>query len=241
MTQPVLVTPMPQGNARVKKLLAVALVVLVAALLLPKLLLGGGGGDSAALADGVAATGGTPATSVPSAADASSPPIHATTDKDPFKALRATTAAAGGDTAPTASVAAAVPAAPIPSPIPAVTAPVGVPAASDPFPMLTLPTTNPTPTTPTTPTTVPSGVQAGPVPVPVPAAIRTVSLDSVWIDGTGLLAATVRVDDTTYAVAQGQDFGFSYRLLSLDRDSSCGVFLYGDKRFSLCQGEQTRT
>ena len=39
----------------------------------------------------------------------------------------------------------------------------------------------------------------------------------------------------------GQDFAGSYRVLSLDRSNACGVFLFGDRRFSLCQGEETQT
>jgi hypothetical protein len=240
MTQPVLVSPMPQGGARVKKLLAVALVVVVALLILPKVLLGGGG-DDAATFDDAASTGTAPAAvSSQTAAPGADRPVHATTDKDPFKVLRADAAAAGAGAAPAAASTATPAAAPIPSavPLPSITGPVGVPDATNPFPMLSTPTTTPGSTTPTT---APSGVQAGPIPSPVPAAVRTVTLDSVWTDGTGLLAANVRVDDVAYAVTQGQDFAFSYRLLSLDQESACGVFLYGDKRFSLCQGEQVRT
>lgn len=228
MTQPVLVTASPVAdNRRVKKLAAVAVVLLVVAVVVPKVLFGGGGGGSDELGLDVTPT---PTTVAPGPGDATDatggdPAEHPISAKDPFHPLVALAASGSGG--------AATP--------PPVEAPP-VPATSDPSAPVLFPTFPTFPTSPApTPTTVPSGVQAAPIPTPAPSAIRTFSLESVYRDGTGLVAATVRVDTTSYAVTAGQDFAFSYRALSLNSDSLCGVFLYGDKRFSLCQGEKIRT
>lgn len=76
---------------------------------------------------------------------------------------------------------------------------------------------------------------------PVPPVVRSFTLVDVYTDGTGIPAATVRIDEHQIDVYVGQDFADSYRILSLERDDRCGVFLYGDRRFSLCAGETTLT
>jgi hypothetical protein len=67
--------------------------------------------------------------------------------------------------------------------------------------------------------------------------VRTrVALLDVYADD-GRRVANVRVNDTVYeAVAPGEEFATSFRLVSLD--DTCGTFLYGDDRFRLCQGEE---
>jgi len=76
---------------------------------------------------------------------------------------------------------------------------------------------------------------------PAPPVVRSFTLVDVYTDGTGIPAAKVRIDEFEIDVYVGQDFAESYRTLSLERDERCGVFLYGDRRFSLCAGETTQT
>lgn len=69
-----------------------------------------------------------------------------------------------------------------------------------------------------------------------PRTRTRVALLDVYTD-EGRRVANVRVNDTVYeAVAPGQEFATSFRLVSLD--DTCGTFLYGDDRFRLCQGEE---
>jgi hypothetical protein len=52
----------------------------------------------------------------------------------------------------------------------------------------------------------------------------------------GKLVATVEVDGKDYNVSVGQTFATNFRVISLS--SSCGTFVFGDERFSLCIGQQ---
>lgn len=224
MTQPVLVTEIPQTRNRRVLLLAAAgaVVLLLVAVVLPKVLFPG---------DDVA-------TDTPLA---SAPPVTVTTPpRDEIEPVSASTGA-GGRNPFTPLIAAA---AGLPASLPAVTAPPAAPPAAPVLPPLA-PTPLPTPDAPapTPPVTTPpqsSAPPAGPV-APAPRADRTITLLEVYTDGSGLVAATVRVDDVSYAVAEGQDFAFSFRALALDRAGLCGVFLYGEQRFTLCHGETRRT
>jgi hypothetical protein len=63
----------------------------------------------------------------------------------------------------------------------------------------------------------------------------TVTLLDVRKQG-GKLVATVDVNSKDYNVSQGQTFANDFRVLSLS--SSCGTFVFGDERFSLCIGQQ---
>lgn len=54
-------------------------------------------------------------------------------------------------------------------------------------------------------------------------------------DGT---TATVRVGSTVYRVREGDVFQTSYQVVSLDLFEGCGVFLFGDSRFELCEGQE---
>jgi hypothetical protein len=83
--------------------------------------------------------------------------------------------------------------------------------------------------TPTTPTTLP------------PRPTHRLSLLEVYRTQSGITAARVRVDDDVMETAVGQDFGGNYRTISLDRDSGCGVFLFGDERLTLCEGHEAIT
>jgi hypothetical protein len=54
----------------------------------------------------------------------------------------------------------------------------------------------------------------------------------------GKLVATVEVDGKDYNVSAGQTFATNFRVISLS--SSCGTFVFGDERFSLCIGQEVR-
>jgi hypothetical protein len=54
----------------------------------------------------------------------------------------------------------------------------------------------------------------------------------------GKLVATVEVDGKDYNVSAGQTFATNFRVISLS--SSCGTFVFGDERFSLCVGQEVR-
>ena len=81
----------------------------------------------------------------------------------------------------------------------------------------------------TTPTTAP------------PRPTHRLFLLEVYTGHDGRLAARVRVDDLVMETAVGEDFGGSYRTISLNRDTGCGVFLFGDRRVNLCEGHEAIT
>lgn len=66
---------------------------------------------------------------------------------------------------------------------------------------------------------------------------RRVVLVDIFTEG-GERQATVTVDGTEYTVRPGDTFATNYRLLSLT--SSCGTFVFGDERFTLCIGQEVR-
>jgi hypothetical protein len=63
----------------------------------------------------------------------------------------------------------------------------------------------------------------------------TVTLLDIRKQG-GKLVATVEVNGKDYNVSAGQTFATNFRVISLS--SSCGTFVFGDERFSLCIGQQ---
>jgi hypothetical protein len=63
----------------------------------------------------------------------------------------------------------------------------------------------------------------------------TVTLIDIRKQG-GKLVATVDVNGKDYNASEGQTFASDFRVLSLS--SSCGTFVFGDERFSLCIGQQ---
>ena len=75
-------------------------------------------------------------------------------------------------------------------------------------------------------------------PPPPPRQPDRVGLLEVFTDPGGQVVATVRVNDTTYQVADGDEFATSYRVLDLDIRTRCGQFLFGDDRFGLCEGDE---
>ena len=53
----------------------------------------------------------------------------------------------------------------------------------------------------------------------------------------GRTVADVRVNDTVFSkLAPGDVFDGNFKVVSLQ--GSCGSFLFGDERFSLCKGEE---
>jgi hypothetical protein len=86
-------------------------------------------------------------------------------------------------------------------------------------------TASPTPTG--TPTTPPDAVVGG----------TTIRLVDVFTDG-GVEKILVTVNGTGYEVAQGETFADRFRVL--DITGQCATLLFGDSRFTLCEGEQIR-
>lgn len=66
----------------------------------------------------------------------------------------------------------------------------------------------------------------------------TVSLVEVFEDDDGAQAVQVLVNGTGYEAAAEQDFAKRFRVLEID--ASCATFLFGDQRFTLCEGESIR-
>ena len=64
---------------------------------------------------------------------------------------------------------------------------------------------------------------------------RVAMLEAPFTDG-GRLVANVKVGSTVYKVGAGDAFANSFKVVSLD--GSCGTFLFGDSRFSLCAGQE---
>ena len=60
-------------------------------------------------------------------------------------------------------------------------------------------------------------------------------LEAPFTDG-GRLVSNVKVGSTVYKVGAGDAFANSFKVVSLD--GSCGTFLFGDSRFSLCAGQE---
>jgi hypothetical protein len=215
MTEPVLVTqPVGNDNKRVKKIAIAGLVLLLVIFVLPKVLGGGGGSDEAEEFP--------PPSSVPTTAPAKRGDVEtlgAYGTKNPFTPL----------------IEVASESTDAPQPVADVVGP-GADPTFDVFPVDDGSSVDPgapleptSPSSPTTPTTAP------------PRPTHRLSLLEVYRDHAGAVAARVRVDDTVMETAVGQDFGGSYRTISLDRDKGCGVFLFGDRRLTLCEGQEVIT
>jgi hypothetical protein len=213
MTEPVLVNqPARGGNSRVIKMAAAGGVLLLALVVGPKLMGGGGGGEEVTFGP---PTPTAPSTAAPSKHD-DVQTMRASATRDPFAPLIEEAGSGEASTAPAVS-------APLPG--------------ADPMPFPTFApiddsgdsglTGAPASTTPTT--------------APPPPPTHRLSLLEVFSDGSGRTAARVRVDDDVMETLVGQDFGGNYRTVSLDRSSGCGVFLYGDRRISLCEGHEAIT
>ena len=229
MNEPVLVNdPGAKGNRRLRKLVAGGLaLLLLIGVVLPRVLGGGGGAAEDDFGDFPSAA--SSPTTVLSAPGDHIQVIGSFSSRDPFAPR---VSGGGGTPAP----------APEPAPAPAPAAASAPPPDPVQFSVPELFIAAPTAAPPApAPAPVPPTSTAPPLPAPAPRVERTFNLVEIYTDGGGLEAAHVRVDDQEFQVAVGQDFGGSYRTLALDRSNKCGVFLFGDRRFSLCEGESTRT
>lgn len=221
MSEPIVVSgsAASTGNRRVLILAVVAVVLLLAVVVLPGLLFGGGGGGSS-VEDSFPPVSTPPTTVVPDGGDGAPAETSAAfTSKNPFDPL--VEMAAPVVSAPsTSGEAVDTTATPDPlSPIddPGFAFPIGGDGA-------VLPDDG------TTATTLP--------PAPVRQPDR-VALLEVYSDLGGRLVASVRINDATYGVGEGEEFAFSYRVLDLDLGTRCATLLFGDDRFGLCEGDET--
>lgn len=213
MTEAIVVTPVSGAdNSRVKKMLMVGLVPVLALFVGPKLLGGGGSGEIPAIPEAGAA----PGLAVGPAPEAPAETSHNFSAKNPFTPLF-DDAPAGGDAAPVA--ASAPPPAPAPSPDEVIVVDTGTPVVMPPV-------AEPAP---------------APAPSPAPSAPVRFGLVQVGQDASGLAFASIRVDGGVFQAVEGQEFAGRYKVVRLDAASRCGEFLYGDQRFSLCEGEETTT
>ena len=223
-------------NGRTKTLAIVGLGLVLVAFVASRLMAGGGGGgtDAAsqtpATAPSVTVAPVTPAPGTGNAGTTGTPAAPAAptvetfevfTTKNPFLALRtaAPTPAAGP------AVVTPAPAAPAPAaPAPVASAPVAA-----------APTAAPTATV----TAAPGVVTAAPTGVQASAPVRTtrVAVLDVFTEGDRVLA-NVRVNDTVSKVGAGDSFANNFKVVSLELDTRCGKFLYGDDQFRLCRGEE---
>lgn len=213
MNEPVLVGATVGRDRRVLKLLVVGLLLVVLVGVVGPRLVSGGDDDDLGLPSAV--TGEVPPAAAPGAPGVDIEPVATISARNPFLPV--------GGAAP-----GAVPEAD-PAPAPPAEAPVS-PAPTEPPPVFPIFGVVPVP-------------EPGPPPVPgpEPRVVRTFALLEVFTDGRGLPAARIAVDGEEQLVAVGQDVAGSYRVLSLNSDDLCGVFLYGDRRFALCQGEEAQT
>jgi hypothetical protein len=198
-------------------LVGVAAVILLAVVVLPGVLFGGGGESDDAQP---AAAVGSPTTTT-TAASLGSPDVETFevySSKNPFKPLAAVDAPAseptGAETVDTTDT----------------TVPLLDPAFDDGFVVVVPDDNAPIAEDPSTspPTT------AG----PPPRQPDRVSLLEVFTDAGGQVVGSVRVNDITYQVAEGDEFATSYRAVDLDISSRCGQLLFGDEGFGLCEGDE---
>jgi len=87
----------------------------------------------------------------------------------------------------------------------------------------------------TSPTPAPTGSITGVTGGSSSSSAVTVTLLDIRKQN-GKLVATVDVNGKDYNASQGETFATNFRVLSLS--SSCGTFVFGDERFSLCIGQQ---
>jgi hypothetical protein len=103
----------------------------------------------------------------------------------------------------------------------------------DPFQPLVVvaPATSPGVTPSPTPTGSITGVNGG----NNTTSAVTVTLLDIRKQGSKLVA-TVEVNGKDYNASEGQTFDSNFQVIDLS--SSCGTFVFGDERFSLCIGQQ---
>src|SRR4051812_26847461 len=215
MGEPVVIGDQPAGrNRRMLVLAGIAIALVLAVVVLPGMLFGGGGSSSDDL-DFPAASDATPTTSTTVGGDAPAETFESFSDKDPFTPL--VDLASAESTAPSGTSS------------PTTIAPQEIVVEDTPPPTFPPEPSNDQTTTPTT--------VAGPPPAPARQPDR-VSMLEVFTDQGGRVVGTVRVNDVTYQVAEGDEFATSYRVLDLDIGTRCAQLLFGDDRFGLCEGEE---
>lgn len=66
----------------------------------------------------------------------------------------------------------------------------------------------------------------------------TVTLVDIYTGDDGVQRASVEVNDTGHDVAEGETFAERFELLDIADD--CATMLFGDSRFTLCEGDRIR-
>jgi hypothetical protein len=220
VTEPIVVgSPRRVGNQRAAVLAGIAVAVLMAVIVLPGILFGGGGDSTVDESfPPVAST----TTLPPVTEDAPDETVEAFSSKNPFTPL-VELSAPSSDPATGGAVDTTATTLPLADPLTGVDDPgFTFPIAGD---GAALPDAGSTPTT-----VMPSA--------PVRQPDR-VALLEVYSDLGGRLVASVRINDATYGVGEGEEFAFSYRVLDLDLGTRCATLLFGDDRFGLCEGDET--
>ncbi len=105
----------------------------------------------------------------------------------------------------------------------------------DPFEPLVPPAGGPagTPSPGATATPAPGGTPT-PGPTGGPSGQRFTLLEITTQNGVRY--ATVEVNDRSYTVKEGDTFAGNYRVIDLT--DTCGTFVFGDERFTLCEGQE---
>lgn len=70
---------------------------------------------------------------------------------------------------------------------------------------------------------------------PAEDGTTTVALDQVTLVPGGPDRASLRIDEDSFEVAEGEVFAERFQLLDLD--GACATLLFGDARFTICEGE----
>lgn len=230
-SEPVLVTAVGGGDKRrLKVLLGVAVVLVLLLVVVPKFL-GGGGGDDAMddLDLGGPAAGAQPVGPAPVETAADELGItDSYSDRDPFLPLITPEVAAPADDPALAAGSTSGEAVPVPPEGGTVVDDGTAAGAADPVWLPVPPVTDPAPEEPVAP------------PAPTPTSQRFAVLE-VQRALDGRPSARVRVDDAVMDVIPVQDFAGSFRVLSVDVDTRCGQFLFGDVTFVLCEGQEITT
>lgn len=66
----------------------------------------------------------------------------------------------------------------------------------------------------------------------------TVTLVDIYTGDDDLQRASIEVNETGYDVLEGETFADNFQLLDIADD--CATLLYGDSRFTLCEGDRVR-
>lgn len=70
-----------------------------------------------------------------------------------------------------------------------------------------------------------------------PTRGTTIALVEVFVEN-GVEKAVVRVDGQLYEVVEGQVFAGRFQVVEIDIVTGCADFLYGDRAFTLCEGQE---